>query len=560
MRYLLAWLRPLWLRIFKLYAIRQNVTTGKNLHLGIGSKIAAPTRLVIGDDVYIGKLCTIECDGEIGDDVMIANAVGIIGRHDHDFGTVGVPIRKAPWVGDSDFKESAPGKQQADPNAVRSSRAAHARRHLNRVVIGSDVWIGYGAIVLSGVTIGRGAIVAAGSVVTRDVRPYAIVAGNPAREVGERFPPDVVARHEALIAMASRTPVPTPKVRLSARLIGRIGRRSAGLLLAVLATGTTLINAPPVAAADDTAALEEAMARARPGATVVVQPGTYRVSHLVVKPDIVLHAPKGATIVGNMVARGPKTVIRGFTFAGGTIDISNSQSVSIGDCVFREGTTAIQLDRASNALVINNEFHGVRHGVITGWGLDQSTISGNRFFDCGQCIDLHFVNDKSRGRNIVIERNTFTGVARMPLEVGPLEAYTANMIVRDNWATDFKNRGPDPGTTMSTFVAYSIVPTYGVNTLITGNYAISGPRGRGAIGIELDGSGEISGNYMQDFKYGAIVYGAGHNVHDNTFLNTTEAKVLNYAKRPGRITDDGSGPQAPRAPRMPERRIWPAQD
>jgi len=54
------------------------------------------------------------------------------------------------------------------------------------VTIGDRVWIGYRAIVLPGVTIGDGAVVAAGSVVTRDVRPYAIVAGNPAREIGNR--------------------------------------------------------------------------------------------------------------------------------------------------------------------------------------------------------------------------------------------------------------------------------------------------------------------------------------------------------------------------------------
>jgi maltose O-acetyltransferase len=54
------------------------------------------------------------------------------------------------------------------------------------VVIGDRVWIGYRAIVLPGVTIGEEAVVGAGAVVTKDVDPYAIVAGNPARKVGER--------------------------------------------------------------------------------------------------------------------------------------------------------------------------------------------------------------------------------------------------------------------------------------------------------------------------------------------------------------------------------------
>lgn len=54
------------------------------------------------------------------------------------------------------------------------------------VTIGDRVWIGFGALVLPGVTIGEGAVVAAGAVVTKDVAPYTIVGGNPARPIGER--------------------------------------------------------------------------------------------------------------------------------------------------------------------------------------------------------------------------------------------------------------------------------------------------------------------------------------------------------------------------------------
>jgi len=60
------------------------------------------------------------------------------------------------------------------------------------IVIGSDVWIGTKSIVLSGVAIGHGAIVAAGSVVTKDVKPYAIVGGNPARVIRQRFSQEIV--------------------------------------------------------------------------------------------------------------------------------------------------------------------------------------------------------------------------------------------------------------------------------------------------------------------------------------------------------------------------------
>jgi acetyltransferase-like isoleucine patch superfamily enzyme len=55
------------------------------------------------------------------------------------------------------------------------------------IVIGNDVWIGTGARILSGVVVGDGAVVGAAAVVTTDVRPYAVVAGNPAREVKRRF-------------------------------------------------------------------------------------------------------------------------------------------------------------------------------------------------------------------------------------------------------------------------------------------------------------------------------------------------------------------------------------
>ena len=62
------------------------------------------------------------------------------------------------------------------------------------VIIGNDVWIGLGAKILSGVTIGDGAVVGAFTVVSRDVRPYAIVVGNPAREVRRRFSDEQVEK------------------------------------------------------------------------------------------------------------------------------------------------------------------------------------------------------------------------------------------------------------------------------------------------------------------------------------------------------------------------------
>ena len=66
------------------------------------------------------------------------------------------------------------------------------------IVIGSDVWIGYEAVILSGVRIGDGAIVAARAVVTGDVEPYTIVGGVPAKPIRKRFTPETIHRLERL--------------------------------------------------------------------------------------------------------------------------------------------------------------------------------------------------------------------------------------------------------------------------------------------------------------------------------------------------------------------------
>lgn len=158
--------------------VRGNVRLGHRFHIGMMSYISSAKGLEIGNDVYVGKFCTIQCNGRIGDGTLIANNVGVIGRKDHDMRAQGVPIRRAPWVGDT------------------PALAADAR---NSVEIGADVWLGFGAIVLSGVTIGRGAIVAAGAVVVDNVAPYDIVAGNPARAIGRRFSDEQILDHEAKI-------------------------------------------------------------------------------------------------------------------------------------------------------------------------------------------------------------------------------------------------------------------------------------------------------------------------------------------------------------------------
>jgi len=72
--------------------------------------------------------------------------------------------------------------------------AFFGQRRADRVVIGNDVWIGHAVIVMPGVTVGDGAVLAAGAVVTRDVAPYMIVGGVPARQIRERFNRKIAAQ------------------------------------------------------------------------------------------------------------------------------------------------------------------------------------------------------------------------------------------------------------------------------------------------------------------------------------------------------------------------------
>lgn len=69
---------------------------------------------------------------------------------------------------------------------------ATAWDHKGDIVIGNDVWIGYEAVIMAGVTIGDGAIIGTRAVVTRDVPPYAVVGGIPAKVIRQRFPDEVI--------------------------------------------------------------------------------------------------------------------------------------------------------------------------------------------------------------------------------------------------------------------------------------------------------------------------------------------------------------------------------
>lgn len=105
------------------------------------------------------------------------------------------------WLGTSSFQYNPNRFGWHDPDARRVAGACQPRMKAlvkAPVVIGHDVWIGAGVQILRGVTVGDGAILAAGAVVSRDVQPYEIVGGVPARPLRLRFPPPIVEQLRAL--------------------------------------------------------------------------------------------------------------------------------------------------------------------------------------------------------------------------------------------------------------------------------------------------------------------------------------------------------------------------
>ncbi|QGZ32173.1 antibiotic acetyltransferase [Stutzerimonas stutzeri] len=121
------------------------VTGCATLHVRSGSELGCVSS--------VGRFCSI------GNGVMIG-----LERYTHP----------ADWLSSNPFMYSADSAEHYTPNSTSA-------------VIGHDVWIGLDAIVMDGVRIGTGAIIATRSVVTKDVPPYAIVAGTPAKIIGYRF-------------------------------------------------------------------------------------------------------------------------------------------------------------------------------------------------------------------------------------------------------------------------------------------------------------------------------------------------------------------------------------
>jgi len=168
-------------KLRKIYLVKwkwSKYDIGKNFYAGKGVELWAKQSIQIGNNFYIGRYSQIECDAKIGDNVIFGNYVALVGKYDHYFQQIGVPTRLASQIRDKDY---------------------YWKGLNSKVLIEDDVWVGYGSIIMSGIKIGKGAIVAAGSVVTKNVKPYAIVGGNPAKLIKYRFSPEEIEEHERIL-------------------------------------------------------------------------------------------------------------------------------------------------------------------------------------------------------------------------------------------------------------------------------------------------------------------------------------------------------------------------
>jgi maltose O-acetyltransferase len=146
----------------------EQVSVGNSCHVR-GELLNFPTgKISIGPHSFIGSDSKIWCHQKIsiGAHVLIAHRVEI---HDSNYHSLDLGVRRTEIHQRFDEQQKMP--------------ETHAR--CQPVVICDDVWIGFGSSLFKGVTVGQGAVVAACSVVTKDVQPFTLVAGNPARKVRE---------------------------------------------------------------------------------------------------------------------------------------------------------------------------------------------------------------------------------------------------------------------------------------------------------------------------------------------------------------------------------------
>jgi len=130
--------------------------------------------------------------GAIGRYCAIAGAI-ITGQTEHGVGQLSVhPLFSGDWSGQWPHLNQFYNKNKDIHLKSRKLEVASIAHKNKRIEIGNDVWIGYGAFIRRGVKIGDGAVIGANAVVVKDVPPYTIVGGNPAKEIRKRFPDEII--------------------------------------------------------------------------------------------------------------------------------------------------------------------------------------------------------------------------------------------------------------------------------------------------------------------------------------------------------------------------------
>lgn len=160
-------------KIFNLYGVKieKNVSIDRSCINNIGKYTFIGKNTIIGPTTsQVGSFCSIAPDVIIGPN-----------SHDITAGTTSTFIHA--YSSSLDYRSQ---KTSSSYNNYKQSL------NTKNTEIGHDVWIGYRAIIMPGVTVGDGAIIGAGSIVTKDVEPYSIVVGNPAKLIKYRFDTETI--------------------------------------------------------------------------------------------------------------------------------------------------------------------------------------------------------------------------------------------------------------------------------------------------------------------------------------------------------------------------------
>lgn len=147
----------------------------------------------IGSYTYLGGSgAKFRHIGEIGRYCAIAGNI-TTGQTEHGVNQLSVhPMFSGDWSAQWPHLNSFYNQNKQTHQNSKKLEIASISHKNKRIEIGSDVWIGYGVFIRRGVKIGDGAVIGANSVIVKDVPPYTIVGGNPAREIRKRFPEEII--------------------------------------------------------------------------------------------------------------------------------------------------------------------------------------------------------------------------------------------------------------------------------------------------------------------------------------------------------------------------------